>query len=154
MQGLGWVEMEREEQESRPDRKVYQMTQAGHDALTVWQQQAPAVAQLRDELVLKILFGSFAPPAALEENLRNGISFHQKRLLQYREGLQYLPERDAVKQGSGRPNPYATEGEGDVYFRLISNFAIAFEKTYLDWLYEALALVEGKGEGESDSVHE
>ncbi len=142
------IKRQREEQEARPDRKVYRMTQAGYEALTAWQKQPPAIMQLRDELLLKILFGSFAPPDALEENLRNGIASHQKRLLKYREGLQYLPKRDAVVQGSGRPNPYATESEEDLYFRLISNFAIAFEKTYLDWLYEALALVEGKQETE------
>jgi PadR family transcriptional regulator, regulatory protein AphA len=143
MKELGWVEMEREEQEARPDRKVYRMTQAGYEALAAWQKQPPSILQLRDELLLKILFGSFAPPAALEENLRNGIAFHQQRLLKYREGLQYLPKRDAAMQSSGRPNPYATESEEDLYFRLITNFAIAFERTYLEWLYEALELVDG-----------
>src|SRR6266568_2664765 len=83
MKELGWVEMEREEQEARPDRKVYRMTQAGYEALTAWQKQPPAIMQLRDELLLKILFGGFAPPDALEENLRNGIASHQKRLLKY-----------------------------------------------------------------------
>jgi PadR family transcriptional regulator AphA len=146
MQKLGWLEMEREEQESRPDRKVYRMTQAGHEALTTWQKQPPTVLQLRDELLLKILFGSFAPPADLAQNIRNGIAFHQQRLLQYREGLQHLPIRDAPMQASGRPNPYATENEEDLYFRLITKFAIAFEKTYLEWLYETLTLVDGEEE--------
>ena len=152
MQELGWLEMEREEQESRPDRKVYQMTQAGHDALTAWQQQPPAFLQLRDELLLKVLFGSFAPPATLEENLRNGIATHQQRLLQYREIQQYLPVRDAPVQASGRPNPYATEQEEDLYFRLVANFAIAFEKTYLNWLYDALALVSGSVEDQQQAA--
>src|SRR5262249_29427055 len=65
MQKLGWLEMEREEQESRPDRKVYRMTPAGREALVAWQKQPPTVLQLRDELLLKILFGSFAPPSDL-----------------------------------------------------------------------------------------
>src|SRR2546429_2258067 len=60
MKELGWVEMEREEQESRPDRKVYTITQAGREALAAWQAQPPTVSQLRDELLLKLLFGSFA----------------------------------------------------------------------------------------------
>ena len=34
---LGWVQMERHEQESRPDKKVYQITKAGHAALRAWQ---------------------------------------------------------------------------------------------------------------------
>src|SRR5581483_791585 len=48
MKDLGWVEMEREEQESRPDRKVYSITQSGRDALTSWQAKPASVLQLRD----------------------------------------------------------------------------------------------------------
>ena len=143
LKDLGWVEMEREEQETRPDRKVYSITREGHEALAAWQALAPTVLQLRDELLLKITFGSFAPPEALAANLRAGIAFHEQRLLQYRQNLQHLPRRGMQLQASGRPNPYASESEEDVYFGLIARFAIAFEKTYLDWLYETLAFVEG-----------
>jgi len=149
MKELGWVEMEREEQETRPDRKVYSIARAGHEALAVWQTQAPTVLQLRDELLLKIMFGSFAPPEALAGNLRAGIAFHEQRLLQYRQNLQHLPRRGMQLQASGRPNPYVSDSEEDVYFGLIARFAIAFEKTYLDWLYETLAFVEGN-EGRSE----
>ena len=142
MKELGWVEMEREEQETRPDRKVYSITQEGYKALAAWQAQAPTVLQLRDELLLKIMFGSFAPPEALVANLRAGIALHEQRLLQYRQNLQHLPVRGMQLQASGRPNPYASDSEEDVYFSLIARFAIALEKTYLDWLYETLAFVE------------
>ncbi|HLZ61900.1 MAG TPA: PadR family transcriptional regulator [Ktedonosporobacter sp.] len=149
MQELGWVEMEREEQETRPDRKVYHMTQAGREALAAWQAQPSEVLQLRDELLLKITFGSFAPPAAVAANLRAGIAFHEQRLLQYRQNLQQLPVYQQPRQASGRPNPYASESEEDRYFSLVARFAIAFEKTYLDWLYETLASVEAEKPEES-----
>jgi len=144
MKELGWVEMQREEQETRPDRKVYHLTQAGQEALAAWQEQPPTVLQLRDELLLKVLFGSFASPEALVKNLRAGIISHEQRLLQYRQNLQHLPVRGMPMQPSGRPNPYATDNEEDVYFRLISRFAIDFEKMYLNWLREALAYMEGE----------
>ncbi|GHO84774.1 PadR family transcriptional regulator [Dictyobacter formicarum] len=142
MKALGWVEMEREEQEARPDRKVYSITPAGQAALEAWQQQPPAVLQLRDELLLKMIFGSFAPPAAIADNIRAGIAMHEQRLLQYRQSTQYLPVRDQPRQASGRPNPYASQEEEDIYFRLVSRFAIDFEQTYLKWLYEALEVIE------------
>ena len=142
MKELGWVEMQREEQETRPDRKVYHLTQAGQEALAAWQEQPPTVSQLRDELLLKVLFGSFASPEALAANLRAGIVSHEQRLLQYRQNLQHLPVRGMQTQPSGRPNPYATDNEEDIYFRLISRFAIDFEKMYLNWLREALAYLE------------
>jgi PadR family transcriptional regulator, regulatory protein AphA len=142
MRELGWVEMQREEQEARPDRKVYSITSAGHKALSLWQCEPPSVLQLRDELLLKTLFGSFAPDGALIENLRASVSSHEQRLLHYRQLQQYLPVHGEQRQPSGRPNPYASDSEEDSYFRLVSRFAIAFEKTYLEWLYEALETLE------------
>jgi DNA-binding PadR family transcriptional regulator len=143
MQTLGWVTMEREEQETRPDRKIYHLTQAGQEALAAWQEQPPTVLQLRDELLLKVLFGSFASPEALAKNLQAGIASHEQKLLQYRQNLQQLPVRGMPLQPSGRPNPYATENtEEDAYFGLISRFAIDFEKMYLNWLRETLTYLE------------
>ena len=144
MKELGWVEMEREEQEARPDRKIYSITDQGHEALRKWQAQPPEVFQLRDELLLKVLFGSFATPADLAQNLRASIAAHEMRLLEYRQNALFLPTRGSVQHNDRRPNPYAVEGEEDPYFRLVVRFAIEFEKTYIRWLYEALDEIEGR----------
>lgn len=125
MQALGWVEMEREVQESRPDRKVYSITEKGDAALRSWQAQAPEVFQIRDELLLKVLFGTFATPADLARNLRASIT-----------------ARAVIRHDNKRPNPYEGESQEDPYITLIARFAIAFEQTYLRWLYEALEAVE------------
>jgi DNA-binding PadR family transcriptional regulator len=144
MEELGWVQMQREEQENRPDRKVYSITQAGQQALASWQAKTPGVPQLRDELLLKIMFGSFASPEALIENVKAGIISHEQRLATYRQNLQRLPVRgEQLKEGS-RHNPYASESEGDPFLELISHFAIDLEKTYLHWLYEVLDTLEGR----------
>ena len=142
MEELGWVDMRREEQDARPDRKVYSMTDKGRVALHKWQAQPPDVFQMRDELLLKVLFGTFAVPGDLAQNLRMGISNHEMRLLTYRQSTQFIPVQGAFPHGGKRHNPYAAESESDPYFRLITQFAIEFEKTYLHWLYEALNFVE------------
>jgi len=142
MKELGWVEMEREEQESRPDRKVYFITEKGYTALRNWQAQAPDVFQIRDELLLKVLFGSFASPGDLAHNLRTGITEHEMRLLAYRQNALSLPMRGAFRHDNKRPNPYGAESQENPYLNLIARFAIEFEKTYLRWLYEALEVVE------------
>ena len=142
MKELGWVEMEREEQETRPDRKVYSITERGRTALRTWQAQPPEVFQLRDELLLKVLFGTFAAPGDVAQNLRASISQHEMRLLAYRQNAHHIPVQGTFPQDGRRPNPYATEGEEDPYFALITQFAIDFEKTYIRWLYDALALLE------------
>ena len=142
MKEFGWVNMEREEQESRPDRKVYTITDQGLAALRKWQAQAPEVFQLRDDLLLKVLFGTFATPADLAQNLRTSIITHERRLLAYRQNEYTLPAQGPLQQPNRRPNPYATEGEEDPYFRLVTHFAIEFEQTYIKWLYEALDELE------------
>ena len=144
MKELGWVEMEREEQEERPDRKIYSITDQGYTALRKWQAQPPEVFQLRDDLLLKVLFGTFATPSDLAQNLRTSIATHEMRLLAYRQNALFLPTQGPLQHKNRRPNPYAVEGEEDPYFRLVVSFAIEFEKTYVRWLYEALQEIEGR----------
>ncbi len=147
MKELAWVDMQREEQEARPDRKVYTITQQGSVALRQWQAQTPEVFQIRDELLLKVLFGKFAAPEDLEQHVRASIAQHEMRLLEYRQLSQYLPAGGEFRHGDKRHNPYAADEEEDPYFRLISQFAIDFEKMYLNWLYETLNFVERREEG-------
>ncbi len=144
MKDLGWVEMERKEQESRPDRKLYTITDQGHAALRKWQAEPPEVFQLRDELLLKMLFGRFASPENLAENIRTGIATHELRLLAYRQNEYFIPSPGSLRPTNKRPNPYAAEKEEeeDPYFRLLMRFAIELEQTYIRWLYEALDEVE------------
>jgi PadR family transcriptional regulator, regulatory protein AphA len=147
MHTLGWVEMKREEQESRPDRKVYSITAQGLAALRAWQAQPPEVFQIRDELLLKILFGAFASPADLMQHVRASIASHELRLLEYRQNALFLPMAGYPFHGDRRPNPYANESpqdpQEDPYWSLIVRFAIDFEKTYIRWLYEVLKMLEG-----------
>ena len=143
MKELGWVEMEREEQESRPDRKIYSITEQGRVALNKWHAQPAEVFQLRDELLLKVLFGAFASPGDLAQNLRASIATHEMSLLAHRQNAQALPARGSLQSTNKRPNPYAVEDEEDPYMRLLVRFGIEFEKTYIRWLYEALEEIEG-----------
>ncbi len=142
MNELGWVGMERQEQETRPDRKIYQITSMGQEALESWQTQPPNVLQIRDELLLKILFGTFAAPEALASHIRAAIVYHEQRLLEYRQNLQQMPVRGVPMKRGAYYTPEALGNEGDPYFGLVGRFAIAFEKTYLEWLYETLAFIE------------
>ena len=144
MKELGWVDMQREEQESRPDRKLYSITDQGHVALRKWQAQPSEIIQVRDELLLKVLFGTFASPADLAQNIRTSIADHEMRLLAYRQNALFLPTKGVFQQANKRPNPYETESQEDPYFNLVVRFAIEFEKNYIRWLYEALEFVENR----------
>ena len=144
MKGLGWVDMQREEQESRPDRKLYSITDQGQLALRKWQSQPSENIQVRDELLLKVLFGNFASPDDLAQNIRTSIADHEMRLLTYRQNALFLPTKGTFHQENKRPNPYEAESQEDPFFNLVVHFAIEFEKTYLRWLYEALEVIENR----------
>jgi PadR family transcriptional regulator AphA len=144
MKELGWVDMEREEQEARPDRKVYSITEQGQAALHQWQAQPPEVFQMRDEMLLKVLFGSFADPDDVARNLRKSIAEHEISLLAYRQNASFVPVQGALPKENKRYNPYAAEGQEDPYFSQVIHFAIEFEKTYIRWLYETLEMVENR----------
>lgn len=155
MKDFGWVEMEREEQASRPDRKVYTVTTEGLAALRAWQGQPAEVLQLRDELLLKLLFGSLGAPTDIAKNIRASIIRHEDRLREYRANALNIPPRGAFQRSSEeplgrRPNAYAADNEEDIYPALIAHFAIELEKMYLRWLHEALDVVEQREDSHQD----
>lgn len=154
MQELGWVDMEREEQEARPDRKVYSITEKGNEALREWQAQPVDVFQLRDELLLKVLFGTFAAPEHLEKNVQEAIIEHERRLSSYRQASYFIPARGEFRHGDKRYNPYTAESEEDPYFRLIAHFAIEFEKMYLRWLQETVDFIQKRQTTETNESQE
>ncbi|HEY7124736.1 MAG TPA: PadR family transcriptional regulator [Ktedonobacterales bacterium] len=135
---LGWAEMEREEQESRPDRKVYRMTPAGREGLARWLGQPAEMLQLHDELLLKVVFGTFAPPGALAATVRASIAAHERRLAQFQEEARLHGDPTQPETWQGYPRP---EGVTDPYIGLTTRLAIAFEEMYLRWLRETLALI-------------
>jgi PadR family transcriptional regulator AphA len=140
MEPLGWVQMKREEQESRPDRKVYSVTPEGQQALIAWEGQPSFVLQMRDELLLKILFGSYAPPDALKATVKAGIEFYEQRMAVFQDNLNHL----IIRHDQPQEAPEAGQSNGDPYARLITQLAIAGTETYLKWLHEVLAFVENR----------
>ena len=139
---LGWVEMERQEQDTRPDKKVYTATQAGRTALGAWQVQQPSGGlQMRDEVLLRFAFGSYGDPRGVAATLRAAIADHEERLALYRRTAQLLPPDPAtIRPGEPINMPYTP----DPFFVELAHFAERFEQTYLTWLREALEFVEAR----------
>jgi DNA-binding PadR family transcriptional regulator len=66
----GYVERKTERQKGRPDRNVYSLTVKGSERLQEWL-MIPAVREVpRNELLLKLFFGSHAPLSASRENVQ------------------------------------------------------------------------------------
>lgn len=142
MADLGWVSMQRHYQETRPDRKVYAVTPAGHTALRQWHTRQPAHGlHMRDEVLLRFTFGAFADPAALAATLRAAIADHEQRVAAYQANQACLPPTPV---GDGAPPAAATADGPDPFFSEMARFGLLLEDMYLGWLREALASVEAR----------
>ncbi len=145
---FGWAGMEREEQEQRPDRKVYTVTQEGLDALAAWHRRPSAPLQIRDELLLKIALGRFAPPGALAANLRQMLAHHERRLEEIRQ---------EVRDHTSRAEEFSEKSTGgeahsaDWYIALPSHLGVAYEEVYIRWLRETIALIEADDASHPDA---
>jgi PadR family transcriptional regulator AphA len=66
----GLATSERQPQEGKPDRKVYAITEAGREALAAWLSAPTEPSSHRNELLLKLFFGSQVPLRVSLEQLR------------------------------------------------------------------------------------
>jgi DNA-binding PadR family transcriptional regulator len=71
------------EQSDRPDKKVYEITDAGFGALREWVIEPPAPRAARDELVLKAYSLWLAEPGRAVALFRDQERVHEERLLEY-----------------------------------------------------------------------
>jgi len=80
LQGQGLVSSRRRRQSGRPDRRVFDVTHRGREALAEWTgtPQSPPVP--RDPLLIQLLFGTDSTDDRLLEVLRARRASHQLRL--------------------------------------------------------------------------
>lgn len=147
---FGWATMERKRQENRPDKKVYQITAEGHEALRAWQATRPIKPlQIRDEMLMRFTFGAFATPDDLANTLGASIFEHEKRMAQYLDSRAMLPTGPAPL--GKHPNMSAEEPR-DPFFLEMTRFAFKFEEMYLEWLRDALDFVESHQQNSVDGA--
>lgn len=86
----GLVTHERVEQQDRPDKKVYTITEAGRAALHVWITSAPEPAPPRDELVLRAYSLWMADPDQAIALFREEEQRHTAQLAAYQSTIASL----------------------------------------------------------------
>jgi len=127
------------EQRERPDKKVFEVTQAGLDALKEWVAQPPPKRPTKDELTLKaysvwLVDGEEAARLFGEEGRR-----YEEQLARYEEIRAWMEEEwadDIQKPETPRFASYATLRRG-----------ILYEKGNAEWCRWLADAVEGKPEG-------
>ncbi|MFT7261742.1 MAG: PadR family transcriptional regulator AphA [Glaciecola sp.] len=70
-----------ETQQSKPDRKIYTMTETGHNELLAWLNRACKPQKINDSLLVKLYGGHLLDNAVLIDEIRQHKEQHNKALL-------------------------------------------------------------------------
>jgi DNA-binding PadR family transcriptional regulator len=89
LEAQGLVSHKRVEQEDRPDKKLYSITEAGRAALAAWAVEPLPLPEQRDELLLKAFSSWVADPARGAALFREHAALHRERLAHFEEKLEY-----------------------------------------------------------------
>ena len=133
MKGEGWLTMEVEHQEDRPNRKVYHITTAGHEELRRWLRAPAAVASVRDAFLIKTFFSGQLDKEEVLSQVRHHLALHQEQLATYQETV-----RETIQQSIE-----ATGMEMDgLFWDLTLDKGIKYEQGWVEWCQEAIAKIE------------
>ncbi|WP_421657172.1 PadR family transcriptional regulator [Leptothermofonsia sp. ETS-13] len=117
------------QQESRPDKKIYSVTEAGRQYLSEWIAQPSEVNPPKDDLLVKLFAGYLVPQETMLQELEHHRQQHLKQLSIYQtieksyfQNLESLP--------SERKFQYLTLRRG-----------IQYETGWLEWCEEAMSLL-------------
>jgi PadR family transcriptional regulator, regulatory protein AphA len=121
-----WAEVELVEQQARPNRKVYHITEAGRTELQRWLTASLAHREEHDPFLVQLFFASSLPDFEVEALLEREVAATRELLAIYNQILQqYGP-------ASSRPQAFAL---------LTLDYGIQSSQAHLAWIENALAQV-------------
>lgn len=121
------VERRREEQEGRPARYVYSLTEDGWQALREWFARPAEYAKPRNELLLRVFFGEFTEPAALAREIERFRSRSAANL----DLLRHVTRELA-----------ASQGERARYWLLTADYGVRVMEALVAWCDDALRVLD------------
>ena len=134
MRADGWVEFDVQEQDGRPDRKVYSLTRAGRDELRRWVREARAeLPVVREPFLVQLFFAHVLPDEEARALLEDQKRKHEATLARY----EAVPLPPLGTRGMGRPHQFA---------RMTLDYGLAHERAAIAWCEACLEhLAERKG---------
>jgi DNA-binding PadR family transcriptional regulator len=130
MEADGWVRSTPVVQQGRPDKKVYEVADAGRAELARWIAAPTPMEQFRSEVAVKLRAASYGDRTVVLAQVADHRAEHATRLSHY-EAL-----------AADLPDPSALDGHDlDVY--LVLRGGIRLEQFWVDWLTEYLDLHTG-----------
>lgn len=76
----GWLEFEAHAQETRPDKKIYRLTSAGHTELLRWLGEPVQPNKINDALLVKLFGGVHTSQDNLRAEMDRHVAVHRKTL--------------------------------------------------------------------------
>jgi DNA-binding PadR family transcriptional regulator len=103
LEAQGLVRHERVEQEDRPDKKIYSITDAGRAALAAWAVEPMPMPEQRDELLLKAFSSWAADRVRAAALFREHAMLHRERQAHYEEKVAYIEHEHGGRQAWPSP---------------------------------------------------
>lgn len=110
------------------ERKRYFITEKGEQDFQSWlEADSPSEVQIKDELRLKVLFGSHLTGEKARSQLAYQIDQHQRTLCELNQKSEQLQK---------------SREEADIYDDLVLKGKILQEKSYIEWLHLCIETME------------
>jgi PadR family transcriptional regulator AphA len=138
----GLVEYRAVASKQGPKRKVYSITEEGHEALLSWAQEPAAERQVRDEQLVKALCYGFLPEERALDRLREEKASHERKLKMY-EGFERGLEAQ-LREG-------VISREAYLGTLLTLRRGIGAERSYAEWCEEAEQMISSAASSHSAS---
>jgi len=129
----GWVDKHVEVQETRPNKKIYEITETGRDELGRWVRNPQPPADLRDPFLIKVFFGANLPVEDMLVLLRRQMEEEQK-VLAFSESVLTEKIREGVK--------HLDMPRHGLFWTLTLEMANAYRRAYIDWCERSMRLLE------------
>jgi Predicted transcriptional regulators len=112
-----------EHHDYRPARKLYEITEAGREALIRWAVEPGGVETVRDDFLLKVYNSWLVKPEKMKEQLEESKRKHEERLNAY---LEKAAELARMLDRSKSNDPIASSIS-------VVEFGIRYERLYIEW---------------------
>lgn len=135
MELAGWVHSTVVPQSGRPDKKVYEVTEAGREELSRWIAEPAEPESTRSELAVKVRGASYGDVATVIAEVARHRDLHGERLEAYLEN-----EKREFH------DPSALRG-AQLHQYLVLRGGISYERGAIDWCDEILAALRPSAKG-------
>lgn len=124
MEGEGLVKLQGVEQHTyRPARKLYEITEAGREALIEWTTEPGELEKVRDDFLLKVYNSWLVEPEKMIKHIEEIKRQHEERLAAY---LEKVTELNHMLGTSNSVDPISSSIS-------VVEFGVKYERIYIEW---------------------